>query len=248
MDLTGLLIFLGIGAVAGWLAGLLLKGGGFGLIGNIVIGILGSVVGGYAFGLLGLSAYGLIGSIVMATAAAVLLLVIIGVVKKAASPSLALAPSRLSNQGGRYQPTPNRSSSICTVVARPSSPIADRRRQRDLFGADPHAVLGVPAVGQPARAHDGVQPRDRVVTTGGMGVHQTDLGQRGGTQELAVRTELRTGRHAASAAHAAAIEIIRRPLAWRDSRGAGVQVPGAVDADPGAHLPQAAIDARAVDQ
>lgn len=46
MDLTGLVIFLAIGAVAGWLAGNLMKGGGFGLLGNIVVGIVGAVLGG----------------------------------------------------------------------------------------------------------------------------------------------------------------------------------------------------------
>jgi uncharacterized membrane protein YeaQ/YmgE (transglycosylase-associated protein family) len=54
VDLTNLVIFLLIGAVAGWLAGMLVRGGGFGLLGNIVIGILGAVVGGLLFGLLGL--------------------------------------------------------------------------------------------------------------------------------------------------------------------------------------------------
>lgn len=47
MNLTGLLIFLAIGAVAGWLAGVLMKGRGFGLLGDMVIGIVGAVVGGY---------------------------------------------------------------------------------------------------------------------------------------------------------------------------------------------------------
>jgi len=62
MNLTSLLIFLAIGAVAGWLAGQVLKGGGYGLLGNIVIGVIGSVVGGYLFGLFGIAAGGLIGS------------------------------------------------------------------------------------------------------------------------------------------------------------------------------------------
>lgn len=84
MDLTALLIFLAIGAVAGWLAGVILKGAGFGLLVNIVIGIIGSVVGGFAFGLLGLSASGLLGSIITATVGAVLLLLIVGLIKKAA--------------------------------------------------------------------------------------------------------------------------------------------------------------------
>jgi uncharacterized membrane protein YeaQ/YmgE (transglycosylase-associated protein family) len=84
MDLTSLLIFLAIGAVAGWLAGVLMKGGGFGLIGDIVVGIIGAVIGGFLFGLLGLSAGGLIGSIVTATVGAVVLLLLIRLVKKAA--------------------------------------------------------------------------------------------------------------------------------------------------------------------
>lgn len=83
MDITGLLIFLAIGAVAGWLAGTLMKGGGFGLLGNIVVGVIGAVLGGYVFGLLGISAGGLIGSIVTATAGAALLLFIVKLVKKA---------------------------------------------------------------------------------------------------------------------------------------------------------------------
>ncbi len=84
MDLMSLLIFLAIGAVAGWLAGVILKGAGFGLLVNIVIGILGAIVGGFAFGLLGISAGGLLGAIITATVGAVLLLVIVGLIKKAA--------------------------------------------------------------------------------------------------------------------------------------------------------------------
>lgn len=77
-----LLIFLAIGAVAGWLAGTLMKGGGFGLVKNMVIGILGSMIGGFVFGLLGISFGGLVGSIVTATAGAALLLFVLGKVKK----------------------------------------------------------------------------------------------------------------------------------------------------------------------
>ena len=83
MDLTSLLIFLAIGAVAGWLAGVLMKGGGFGLLGDIVIGIIGAVVGGYLFGLFGLEVGGLIGAIVTATIGAVVLLFVIRLFKKA---------------------------------------------------------------------------------------------------------------------------------------------------------------------
>ncbi len=77
-----IIIFLAIGAVSGWLAGTLMKGGGFGLLGNIIVGIIGSVVGGFVFGLLGISAGGLIGSIITATAGAALLLFIVGTIKK----------------------------------------------------------------------------------------------------------------------------------------------------------------------
>jgi len=83
MDPTGLIIFLAIGAVAGWLAGTLMKGGGFGLLGNIVVGIVGAVIGGFVFGLLGISAGGLIGSIITATVGAALLLFAVRTIKKA---------------------------------------------------------------------------------------------------------------------------------------------------------------------
>jgi uncharacterized membrane protein YeaQ/YmgE (transglycosylase-associated protein family) len=56
--------FLIIGIVAGWLAGKIMRGGGFGLIGDLVVGVIGAVLGGFLFGLLGLSANGLIGSLV----------------------------------------------------------------------------------------------------------------------------------------------------------------------------------------
>lgn len=81
MDITSLIIFLVIGAVAGWLAGQIMKGKGFGLIGNMVVGIVGALLGGFVFSLLGIAAYGLIGSIVTATAGAVLLLFLIRVIK-----------------------------------------------------------------------------------------------------------------------------------------------------------------------
>ena len=53
MDLNTLIIFLLIGAAAGWIAGLLMRGGGFGVLGNIVVGIVGAVIGGFLFNLLG---------------------------------------------------------------------------------------------------------------------------------------------------------------------------------------------------
>lgn len=83
MSVTELIVFLAIGALAGWLAGTLVKGGGFGLAGNIVIGIIGAVIGGFVFGLLGISAGGLIGSIITATVGAALLLYTVRLIKKA---------------------------------------------------------------------------------------------------------------------------------------------------------------------
>ena len=77
----GIIMFLIIGAVAGWLAGLLMKGRGFGVFGNIGIGIVGAFIGAFLFSLLGLSASGLIGSLITATAGAVFLLFIAGKLK-----------------------------------------------------------------------------------------------------------------------------------------------------------------------
>lgn len=82
MDITSLLIFLAIGAVAGWLAGNIMKGGGFGLLGNILVGVIGAFIGGWVFGLLGIAINGLIGSLVTAVAGAALLLFVVGLVKK----------------------------------------------------------------------------------------------------------------------------------------------------------------------
>ena len=83
MELSSILLFLVIGAIAGWLAGVLVRGGGFGLLGNIVIGIVGAVIGGFVLGLLGLSASGTIGEIVSATVGAVVLLVLVRALKRA---------------------------------------------------------------------------------------------------------------------------------------------------------------------
>ena len=58
------------------------KGGGFGLVGDLVVGIIGALLGGFVFGLLGVSAGGLIGSLVSATVGAVLLLVILRAIKR----------------------------------------------------------------------------------------------------------------------------------------------------------------------
>jgi uncharacterized membrane protein YeaQ/YmgE (transglycosylase-associated protein family) len=79
-----LLYFLVVGLVAGWLAGVLVKGGGFGLIGDLVVGVIGAVLGGWLFSTLGASVGGgLLGSIVVATIGAVVLLVIVRLIKRA---------------------------------------------------------------------------------------------------------------------------------------------------------------------
>jgi uncharacterized membrane protein YeaQ/YmgE (transglycosylase-associated protein family) len=79
-----LLVFLLVGAVAGWLAGLIVRGFGFGLIGNIVVGIIGALVAGYLFPRLGVGLpAGLIGEILSAVVGAVIILVIIGLIRRA---------------------------------------------------------------------------------------------------------------------------------------------------------------------
>jgi uncharacterized membrane protein YeaQ/YmgE (transglycosylase-associated protein family) len=84
MDSHGLIAWLVIGAIAGWLAGTLVKGGGFGLIGDIIVGIIGAFVGGWLAGLLGIHiGGGLISSIITATAGAIVLIVILRMVKSA---------------------------------------------------------------------------------------------------------------------------------------------------------------------
>jgi len=84
MDLQQTIVFLVIGGVAGWLAGLILKGGGFGILGNIIVGILGAVVGGWLFRAFNISVGGdWLGPIVMSTVGAVVLLFVIGLIRPA---------------------------------------------------------------------------------------------------------------------------------------------------------------------
>lgn len=66
--------FLLIGLLAGWLAGRLTRGGGFGWAGNLVVGVIGGVLGGFLFGILGLKSTSLLGSLITATVGAVALL------------------------------------------------------------------------------------------------------------------------------------------------------------------------------
>lgn len=76
--------FLVVGLVAGWLAGVLVKGGGFGVVGDLVVGVIGAFLGGWLFSTLGASAGGgILGSIVVATLGAVVLLFVVRLVKRA---------------------------------------------------------------------------------------------------------------------------------------------------------------------
>ena len=84
MSAYGIIVWLIIGAIAGWIAGALVKGGGFGLIGDIVVGIIGAVIGGWLAGALGISiGSGLIASIITAVIGAIILLIIVRAIKRA---------------------------------------------------------------------------------------------------------------------------------------------------------------------
>jgi len=78
-----LIWFLVIGLIAGWLAGLIMKGGGFGLLGDLVVGVIGSFLGRWIFGLVGIMAGGFIGSVVCATVGAIVLVLLVRLVKRA---------------------------------------------------------------------------------------------------------------------------------------------------------------------
>jgi uncharacterized membrane protein YeaQ/YmgE (transglycosylase-associated protein family) len=83
MALESLIILLIVGAIAGWLAGVIIRGFGFGLIGNIIVGIVGAVVAGWLFPRLGISlGAGYIGWIISAAIGAVILLFIIGLIRR----------------------------------------------------------------------------------------------------------------------------------------------------------------------
>jgi uncharacterized membrane protein YeaQ/YmgE (transglycosylase-associated protein family) len=84
MEGMGLLWFLIIGLLAGWLAGQIMKGRGMGLLVNLIVGVVGAYLGGFLFSVVGLQATGLIGSLIMATIGAVVLLFIVGLIKKKA--------------------------------------------------------------------------------------------------------------------------------------------------------------------
>jgi len=75
--LAALVWWIVVGLIAGFLAGLVMRGGGFGIVGDIVVGILGAIIGGFVAGLLGLGASGFVGSIIIAFLGACLLIALL---------------------------------------------------------------------------------------------------------------------------------------------------------------------------
>jgi uncharacterized membrane protein YeaQ/YmgE (transglycosylase-associated protein family) len=83
MDVQGIIIWLIVGAIAGWLAGMVVKGGGFGLIGDIIVGIIGALIAGFLLPQIGIViGSGIIGSIIDAFIGAVILLIILRLLKR----------------------------------------------------------------------------------------------------------------------------------------------------------------------
>jgi uncharacterized membrane protein YeaQ/YmgE (transglycosylase-associated protein family) len=81
--LSGLIWAVVIGLIAGWLAGTVMKGRGYGVLMDIVLGIVGGVIGRFVFGLLGLSSWNVIGSIIVSFVGAVILIWLVRQLKKA---------------------------------------------------------------------------------------------------------------------------------------------------------------------
>lgn len=86
MDVSTLIFWLVIGGVAGWLAGNVMTGEGFGLVGNIAVGIVGAVLGGFLFGMTtgSMTSGNLLGSLVVATVGSIILLFLAGLFQRSA--------------------------------------------------------------------------------------------------------------------------------------------------------------------
>jgi uncharacterized membrane protein YeaQ/YmgE (transglycosylase-associated protein family) len=83
MDPVAIVIWLAIGAVAGWLAGMIMKGGGFGLVGDIIVGVVGAAIAGYLLPRLGIHiGGGLVAAIINAVIGACVLLFVLRLVKR----------------------------------------------------------------------------------------------------------------------------------------------------------------------
>jgi uncharacterized membrane protein YeaQ/YmgE (transglycosylase-associated protein family) len=83
MGLTSLIWFLLIGLIAGWLAGQFMRGGGYGVVGDMIVGVIGALIGGWLFGVLGIGIGGLIGAIITAFVGAVILIALLRVIRRA---------------------------------------------------------------------------------------------------------------------------------------------------------------------
>jgi uncharacterized membrane protein YeaQ/YmgE (transglycosylase-associated protein family) len=83
MALSSLIWFLLIGLIAGWLAGQVMRGGGFGIIGDMIVGVIGAFIGGWLFGQLGIRTGGLLGAIIMAFVGALILIFLLRVIRRA---------------------------------------------------------------------------------------------------------------------------------------------------------------------
>lgn len=82
MTVQGFVIFLILGALAGWISGLISKGQGFGVVGNIIVGIIGAFLGGFCFNLIGLSAHNFLGQLICAVVGALLFLWLLRFIRK----------------------------------------------------------------------------------------------------------------------------------------------------------------------
>jgi uncharacterized membrane protein YeaQ/YmgE (transglycosylase-associated protein family) len=83
MDVQTLLLSLVVGIAAGWLAGEVWRGYGFGLVGNLIVGVVGAILGGWLFSLLGVAVSGMLGSLVTAFIGALILLFIVNMIARA---------------------------------------------------------------------------------------------------------------------------------------------------------------------
>jgi uncharacterized membrane protein YeaQ/YmgE (transglycosylase-associated protein family) len=77
-----IILFLLIGIAAGWLAGQLVKGRGFGLVENLIIGVIGALIGGFVFGALNVNVGGLLGQLIAATVGAIILLYLLKLIRR----------------------------------------------------------------------------------------------------------------------------------------------------------------------
>ena len=83
MPVKNLIWFLCVGLIAGWLAGKAMRGGGYGILGDIVVGVIGAFLGGWLFAVLGISIGGFVGAIVTAFVGAIILVWLLRLVKRA---------------------------------------------------------------------------------------------------------------------------------------------------------------------